>query len=62
MKESILLAIAAIFAVVYNIILLMAHQATANDELTTTSAFLTVLNTFKDTAILTIILFNIFLR
>ena len=61
MKESILLAIAAIFAVVYNIILLMAHQATANHELTTTSAFLTVLNTFKDTAILTIILFNIFL-
>ena len=61
MKEAILLIIASIFAVVYNVILLMAHLASANDELTYTSAILTTLNTFKDAAILTTILFSIFL-
>ena len=61
MKEAILLIIASIFAVVYNVILLMVHLASANDELTYTSATLTILNTFKDAAILIVILFNIFL-
>ena len=61
MRETILLTIASIVAVVYNVILLFVHMVSVNDELETTSAVLTVLNTFKDAAILTIILFNIFL-
>ena len=61
MRETILLTIASIVAVVYNVILLLVHMVSANDELETASAVLTVLNTFKDAAILTIILFNIFL-
>ena len=61
MRETILLIIASIVAVVYNVILLFVHMVSVNDELETTSAVLTVLNTFKDAAILTIILFNIFL-
>ena len=61
MKETILLTIASIVAVVYNVILLLVHMVSVNDELETASALLTVLNTFKDAAILTIILFNIFL-
>ena len=61
MKETILLTIASIVAVVYNVILLLVHMVSVNDELQTASAVLTVLNTFKDAAILTIILFNIFL-
>ena len=61
MKETILLTIASIVAVVYNVILLLVHMVSVNDELQTASAVLTILNTFKDAAILTIILFNIFL-
>ena len=61
MRETILLTIASIVAVVYNVILLLVHMVSVNDELEAASAVLTVLNTFKDAAILTIILFNIFL-
>ena len=61
MKEAILLIIAAMFAAIYNTILTMVHLASADDELIGISATLTVLNTFKDAAILTVILFNIFL-
>ena len=61
MKEAILLIIAAIFAVIYNIILLMVYEASGKGELTFTSEVLTTLNTLKDFAILSVILFNMFL-
>ena len=61
MKEAILLIIAAIFAVIYNIILLMVYEASGKGELESTSEALTVLNTLKDFAILSVILFNMFL-
>ena len=62
MKEVILLIIAAIFAVIYNIILLMVYEASGKGELESTSEALTILNTLKDFAILSVILFNIFLE
>ena len=62
MKEVILLIIASIFAAIYNIILLIVHMESADGEFETTSAVLTILNTFKDAAILIAILFNIFLK
>ena len=61
MKEVILLIIAAIFAVIYNIILLMVYEASGKGELESTSEALTILNTLKDFAILSVILFNMFL-
>ena len=61
MEEMILLIIAAIFAVIYNVILLMVHLASADGELETTSSILTILNTFKDTMMVAAILFSIFL-
>ena len=61
MKEAILLIIAAIFAVIYNIILLMVYEAGGKGELESTSEALTILNTLKDFAILSGILFNMFL-
>ena len=61
MKEVILLTIAGIFATIYNVILIVAHMASADDELTTTSAVLTILNTLKDTMMFSAILFSIFL-
>ena len=61
MKEAILLIIAAIFAVIYNIILLMVYEASGKGELESTSEALTVLNTLKDFAILSVILFKMFL-
>ena len=61
MKEVTLLIIAAIFAVIYNIILLMVYEASGKGELESTSEALTILNTLKDFAILSVILFNMFL-
>ena len=61
MKEAILLITAAIFAVIYNIILLMVYEASGKGELESTSEALTILNTLKDFAILSVILFNMFL-
>ena len=61
MKETILLIIASIFAIIYNTIVLMVNIASANGEFETATVILTVLNTLKDTMIVTIILFNIFL-
>ena len=61
MKEAILLIVAAIFAVIYNIILLMVYEASGKGELASTSEALTILNTLKDFAILSVILFNVFL-
>ena len=61
MKEIILLIIAGIFAVIYNVILLIVHMESADGELETTSAVLTILNTFKDAIVVAAILFSIFL-
>ena len=61
LKGIILLIIAGMLAVIYNITLLMVHIASADDELVTTSVVLTILNTFKDTAIFAAILINILL-
>ena len=61
MKEAILLIIASIFAIIYNTIVLVVNTASADGEFETATAILTVLNTLKDTMIVTIILYNIFL-
>ena len=61
MKEAILLIIASIFAIIYNTIVLMVNMASADGEFETATTILTVLNTLKDTMIVTIILYNIFL-
>ena len=61
MKETILLIIASIFAIIYNTIVLMMNLASADGEFETVTAILTVLNILKDTMIVTIILYNIFL-
>ena len=61
MEEAILLTIAGIFATIYNVILIVVHMASADDELTTTSTVLTILNTFKDAMMFSAILFSIFL-
>ena len=61
MKGTILLIIASIFATIYNTIVLMVNLASADGEFETVTAILTVLNTLKDTMIVTIILYNIFL-
>ena len=61
MKEVILLIIAGILAIIYNTIVLMVNLASADGEFETVTVILTVLNTLKDTMIVTIILYNIFL-
>ena len=61
MKETILLIIASIFAIIYNTIVLMVNLASADGEFETVTVILTVLNTLKDTMIVAIILYNIFL-
>ena len=61
MKEAILLIIASIFAIIYNIIVLMVNIASADGEFETATVILTVLNTLKDAMIVTVILYNIFL-
>ena len=61
MKETILLIIASIFAIIYNTIVLMVNIASADGEFETATVILTVLNTLKDAMIVTVILYNIFL-
>ena len=61
MKEVILLIIASISAIIYNTIVLMVNMASADGEFETATVILTILNTMKDTMIVTIILCNIFL-
>ena len=61
MKETILLIIASIFAIIYNTIVLMVNLASADGEFETASAVLTILNTLKDAMMFSAILFSIFL-
>ena len=61
MKELILWMIAFIFALLYNLILFMLNIKCANDEFINTATSLMAVNTMKDTIILVIILYRIFL-
>ena len=61
MKEVILLITASIFAVIYNVIVLMVNIASADGEFETATVILTVLNTLKDAIVVAAILFSIFL-
>ena len=53
--------IAGMFATIYNVILIVVHMGSADDELRTASAVLTILNTFKDAMMFSTVLFSIFL-
>lgn len=61
MKEGILALIACIFAVIYNVLLIVANMESASGKLVTTSVLLTIFNTVKDVFVLLAILSNIFL-
>ena len=61
MKEGILALIACVFAVIYNVLLMMANMESASGKLVTASALLTIFNTAKDVFVLLAILSNIFL-
>ena len=62
MKEVILLTIAGIFAVIYNIMVLGAYSLHENDEFKSICLFFIILNTIKDAILFGIILSNVFLR
>ncbi len=60
--EKIIIGVTAfIFAIAYNIVLLILNMESANGKFINTSAFLMTVNTLKDMTILTIVLYNIFL-
>ena len=61
MKEGILALIACIFAVIYNVLLIVANMESTSGKLVTTSVLLTIFNTVKDVFVLLAILSNIFL-
>lgn len=61
MKEGILALIACVFAVIYNVLLIVANMESASGKLVTTSVLLTIFNTVKDVFVLLAILSNIFL-
>ena len=58
MKEAILLIIAGILAVIYNIMVLGAYSLHENVEFKSICLFFIILNMIKDTAILFSILLN----
>ena len=62
MKEAIIGAIAIIFAIIYNAAIFILNMKCADGEFEYEATFLMAVNTIKDTAILGIILYNIFLR
>ena len=62
MKEIILLIIAGIFAVIYNIMVLGAYSLHEDVEFKTICLAFIIVNTIKDTILFSIILINIFLR
>ena len=62
MKDVILLAIAGIFAVIYNIIVIGAYSLHENDEFKSICLFFIILNTIKDAILFGTVLSNIFLR
>ena len=62
MKEVILLIIAGIFAVIYNIMVLGAYSLHEDVEFKTICLFFIILNTIKDTILFGTVLSNVFLR
>ena len=61
MKEVIIGVIAFIFAIAYNVVLFILNMESANGKFINTSTFLMAVNTIKDTIILVIILYRMFL-
>ena len=61
MKEIILLIIAGMLAVIYNIMVLGAYSLHEDVEFKTICLALIIANTIKDTMLFSIILINIFL-
>ncbi len=61
MKELILWVIAFIFALAYNIILFILNLEYADDKFVNVATSLMAVNTIKDTIILVIILYRMFL-
>ena len=61
MKEAILLTIAGIFAVIYNIMVLGAYALHEDVEFTSICLFFIILNTIKDAILFGMILNSIFL-
>ena len=62
MKEIILLIIAGIFAVIYNIMVLGAYSLHEDAEFKTICLAFIIVNMIKDTILFSIILINVFLR
>ena len=62
MKEAILLIIAGILAVIYNIMVLGAYSLHENGEFKNICLFFIILNTIKDAILFGTVLSNIFLR
>ena len=62
MKEVIIGVIAFIFAIAYNVALLILNMESANGKFVNISTLLMTANTLKDMTILTIVLYNIFLN
>ena len=62
MKEMILLIIAGIFSVIYNIMVLGAYSLHEDVEFKTICLAFIIVNMIKDTILFSIILINIFLR
>ena len=61
MKELILWVIAFIFALAYNIILFILNMKCTDDKFVNVATSLMAVNTIKDTIILVIILYRMFL-
>ena len=61
MEEAILLIIAGIFAVIYNIMVLGAYSLHEDVEFKSICLFFIILNTVKDAILFGIVLSNIFL-
>ena len=62
MKETILLTIAGILSVIYNIMTLGAYSLHEDAEFKTICLFFIILNTIKDAILFGTVLSNIFLR
>ena len=61
MEKILLGVISYIFATVYNVILFILNMKCADGEYVNSATFLMAVNTMKDMAIITIILYKIFL-
>ena len=62
MEEAILLTIAGIFSVIYNIMVLGAYSLHENVEFNGICLFFITLNTIKDAILFGMVLSNVFLR